>query len=279
MKKIPKHLVVLLILLLAVSLVACNAPASGGTEKTGTAEQTGSVDTESGQNEIADTSETYNSISSATTALVNALTDDQKNTTPPTDCISGVSSIEEAGSYYFSGTLTQAITVAKNAGDVHIYLENVTLSVEDDNVISSKKGAYVTVTLLGANTLSNSLGSKSKDKHVIDSKEDLVLNGTGTLTIHSTKSAIACDQTFIGLGGTVTVYAEKHAVTADSIYLNGISLNVDSCGKDVLHAESDYDAVETAPEFNFGAGFVYIENGTITTTTVLGDGIQADSFV
>lgn len=276
MKTTVKYLVALLALLLAVSLAACN-PNPAGT--TGTNEQTETTDTSVGQNEIADTAETYASALSATTALVSSLTDDQKNTTIPADCISGVFTIEEAGNYYFTGTLTQAITVAKNAGNVHLYLEDVTLSVEDGSAISAKAGANVTITLIGSNTLSNSLGSKEKDKHVIDSKENLVINGTGTLTIHSTKSAIACDGTFIGLGGTITVSAVKHAVTADSIYLNGTTINAESCGKDVLHAESDYDAVETAPEFDYAKGFVYIEDGAINTGTVLGDGIQADSFV
>ena len=278
MKKFANYLVVLLAVLLSVSLISCGITIRL-TESNETDGQTENVDTESGQNEIADTSETYASISAATTALAEGMTEDQKNVEVPSDCITGVYAIEEAGNYYFTGTLTQAITVAKNAGVVHIYLENVTLSVEDDNVISCKKGASVTITLIGTNTLSNSLGSKEKDKHVIDSKEDLVINGTGTLTVNSTKSAIACDKTFIGLGGTISVTAVKHAVTADSIYLNGMSIIAESCGKDILHAESDYDAVEAAPEFDYGKGFVYIEDGAIYTTTVLGDAIQADSFV
>lgn len=270
-----------LAILLALALVACTAlfAACGNAATTGE-NQTGneviSDDPSSGQNEIADTSETYTSISQVAAALSSGLTDDQKNTTLPADYQTGVYEIKEAGNYYFSGTLTDPITVAKGAGEVHLYLDGVTLSVENASAIASKKGAYVIITLLGENTLSN---SGETEKHIIDSKENLTVNGTGSLTIDSTKSAIACDKTFIGLGGTVNVTAKKHAVTADSIYLNGIAINALSCGKDVLHAESDYDEVETAPEFDYGAGFVLIENASITTQAVLGDGIQADSFV
>ena len=269
----------------ALVLTSCADVKNGTTEttdeKTNETEsgQSAEVDLDEGQNEIVDTSETYASISEAATALVASITDDQKNTVIPEDCVTGVYAIEAAGSYYFTGALEGAITVAKNAGDVHIYLENVTLSVEDDCAISAKAGANVTITLIGENALLNTLGSKSKDKHVIDTKENLVINGEGKLTINSTKSAIACDKTFIGLGGTITVYAVKHAVTADSIYMDGLAIYAESCGKDVLHAESDYDEVETAPEFDYGCGFVYIENGEIYTGTVLGDAIQADSFV
>ena len=277
-----KMIALLLTLTLIAALVGCvtrtdGTTADGQTAAATTTGQNGNAtDPDEGQNEISDTSETYTSISGAATALVEGLTEDQKNASLPAEYATGVYAIAEAGNYYFSGVLTEPITVAKNAGAVHVYLENASLSVENASAISSKKGAYLTVTLIGENALSN---SGDTAKHVVDSKENLVVNGTGTLTVTSTKSAVACDKVFIGLGGTLNTTAEKHAVTADSIYFDGITVNAVYCGKDVLHAESDYDEVESAPAFDFGAGFVYIKNGTITTTTVLGDGIQADSFV
>jgi len=260
-----KILPLCLIVLISFTFVGCGNNAKGNTTD----------NTDSGQNEIVDVTPTYTSISESTTALTNSLTDEQKNTTLPNEYTTDVYSISTAGDYYFSGTLTTAITVAKNAGDVHIYLSSVTLSVDGASAISAKKGANVIITLIGTNSLTNT----GSEKHIIDSKEHLVINGAGTLTINSTKSAIACDKTFIGLGGTINVTAEKHAITADSIYIDGMTINATSVGKDVLHAESDYDEVETAPAFSFGAGFVYISSGTINTTKVLGDGIQADSFV
>ena len=276
MKKIIS---LLLALLLAAALASCGVTDDATSD--GTANATGAptasdVDPDEGQNEIADQSETYASISEAVTALIDGLTEDQKNAVLPAEYKTDVYTIEEAGDYYFSGALTGPITVAKNAGDVHIYLENATLSVEGAAAISSKKGARLTITLLGDSSLSN---SGETAKHVIDSKENLVINGTGSLTIVSTKSAIACDAVFVGLGGTVTVTADKHAVTADSIYLDGFTVNALSCGKDVLHAESDYDEVDAAPVFDYGKGYVYVKDATITTESVLGDGIQADSFV
>ena len=277
-----KLITIILALIMALTLVACATKGDGFVDDSAVGDgviDDGTVDVNYGQNEIADTSAAYSSISEMTAALSDNLTEDQKKTEKPIEYSTGIYNITEAGDYYFTGELTGAITVNKNAGNVHIYLENVSLSVEDGNAISSKKGAYLTITLIGNNTVSNSLGSASNDKHVIDSKENLVINGSGTLTINSTKSAIACDNTFIGLGGTINATAVKHVVTADSIYLNGITINAVSCGKDVLHAESDYDAVESAPEFSFGKGFVYIENATIYTNKVYGDGIQADSFV
>ena len=234
---------------------------------------------EENQNEIEDTTPIYNSISESTTALVESITEDEKNITLPETYVSDTYEIKEAGNYYFSGSLTSAISIAKNSGNVHIYLNDVSLSVVDDCAISSKKGAYVTITLIGTNTLSNTLGEANKDKHVIDSKENIVINGSGTLNIDSTKSAISSDKLAILLGSVINASAVKHVVTADSIYIDGATINALSCGKDVLHAESDYDEVEVAPEFSYGAGFVFINSGEINTTNVLGDCIQADSFV
>lgn len=251
---------------------------SGCSNKSGT-NSTTSVDTTSGQNEIEDLTPAYSSISEVTKALVDSLTDDQKRSELPSTYNSDVYSISEAGDYYFSGALTGAISVAKNSGNVHIYLDNISLTVTDSSAISSKAGSKVVITLIGNNSLTNVLGSGEKDKHVIDSKEDLTINGSGSLTINSTKSAIASDGKFIGLGGTLNVTAVKHAVAADSIYIDGTSINATSVGKDILHAESDYDAVESAPEFDFGKGFIFIANGAINTTSVLGDALQADSFV
>lgn len=281
MKHFAKLLALLLALTLALTLASCKdkgtTDATGGDGTTETTDATSAtVDPESGQNAIEDTSETYTSITAAAAALTSALTDDQKNTALPAAYNTGIYTITEAGDYCFSGELTGVIEVKKNAGVVHIYLDGVTYSAEGKSVISAKSGSYVTITLIGTSTLSN---TGDTAKHVIDSKENLVINGSGTLTITSTKSAIACDATFCGLGGTVNVTAAKHGVTADTICLDGMTVNAVSCGKDVLHAESDYDEVESAPAFSFEKGFVYIRSGTVTTTAVLGDCIQADSFV
>ncbi|MBO7078340.1 MAG: carbohydrate-binding domain-containing protein [Bacilli bacterium] len=287
-----KKLLLVLLMFMAFTLAACssnnvrndeNRPGFNGEnqnpwEESNTEEGT-NAEVENNQNEIEDITPTYNSITEAVTSIDESISDDQKNDVLPSEYNSGVYEIKEAGNYYFEGELASAITISKNAGNVHIYLNSVSLTVEDASAISSKAGAYVTITVLGTNTLSNTLGTNEKDKHIIDSKENLVINGSGVLNINSTKSAIASDKTFIGLGSTINASAVKHVVTADSIYIDGTIINAISCGKDVLHAESDYDEVEEAPTFNYALGFVYINSGEINTTNVFGDGIQADSFV
>ena len=232
------------------------------------------------QNVYIDTTETYDSILTATNTAGEKLTDDQKNSFLPLgNYVNNIYSITAPGNYYYYGELEEKIVVAKNVGHVHLYLEDILLSVEDDSVISSKTGSYVTISLIGINNISNTLGSESKNKNVIDCKENLVINGNGILTINSTKSAIACDKIFYGLGGTINATTVKRVVTADSIYFDGMTINAVSVGDDILHAESDYDAVAVAPEFDYKKGFIYAKSGTINAISVYGDGIQADSFV
>ncbi|MBO4323482.1 MAG: carbohydrate-binding domain-containing protein [Clostridia bacterium] len=270
MKLLSRISALVLAAVMAFALASCGDEFTTNEINNATSEQL-----ESGQNVIEDVSVTYSSVSSAVEAVGASLTDDNKNSTLPSGCVSGVYEITSAGNYYFSGELTSAITVAKKSGEVHIYLDGVTLSTESASAISAKSGSYLTITLINDNYLSNS----GEEKHVISTKENLVINGDGTLTINSTKSAIASDKTFIGLGGTINATAAKHCITADSIYIDGTIVNAVSCGKDVLHAESDYDEVETAPEFDYGKGFIYVGSGEINCVSVCGDGLQADSFV
>lgn len=270
MKRILKIFVFCLMSLVLFTCSACGCRANNG-----------SIDVPEDEPDVyIDTTETYNSILDATNAATERLTEDQKNSFMPFgNYLNNIYSITAPGNYYFYGQLTQAITVAKNVGHVHIYLEDVKLSVEDAAAISSKTGSYVAITLIGINSISNTLGSENKSKNAIDSKENLVINGNGILTINSTKSAISCDKMFYGLGGTINITATKHAVKADSIYYDGTTINATNVGDDILHAESDYDAAEADPVFDYNTGFIYAKSGIINSIAVYGDGMQADSFV
>ncbi len=201
------------------------------------------------------------------------------------------STISAEGTYYITGNVSN-IKIKKNMGNVHLYLVdcNVTAAeYEDDgeivnNAILCNKGNNLIISLVGTNTISNYVSESSAEDNAIRVKGNLVVNGSGSLEIKSTKSAINVNETFYGLGGNVTIVsAQNHGISADSIYLDGINLNINHCGKDGLHAESDYDKLSegtAAPEFDYSLGFIYIAGDTILNiTNCYGDGIQADSFV
>ena len=187
--------------------------------------------------------------------------------------------ITTSGSDHYSGDITAAIAIQKDSGTVHLYLENAKFLITDDKIIDSKNGVNLIITLIGENTISNP--SETSSNNAISAKQDITINGPGTLTITSSKSGIKCDGKFYGFGGTINVRAKNHGISCDSIYLDGTSINIEETGdgKDGIHAETDYDGVIEIPTFDFMKGFVYIRRGNINIRKCVGDGIQADSFV
>ena len=278
-KKFLQFFVLCFVAVFSFVFVGCktNEPANNNQDTTQTTD-------DNGQNEIADTSEAATSIKTSVNKLKSSITTEQTNSTLPnaSNYKTGVYEITAEtgeGNYYFTGNLAGKITVKKGIGNVHIFLDSVNFSIEDDNVIAIKDDNNVTITLIGESTLQNTKNASAE--HVIKSSQNLTINGSGSLTINSTKSAISCGGTFLGLGGSLNISASKNGITADSIYIAGSKILGVSC-KDLIHAESNYDGVETIPEFDFTKGFVYIESGTLQVDddgVVLGDGIQADSFV
>ena len=202
--------------------------------------------------------------------------------------------IEEEGSYKLTGVHTGSLVIKKESGTVHLYLENCTITTPtsetaaEQNVpcIQANKGVNLIITLIGQNTLNN--GSAEDENCIAVKGGNLTINGEGSLSITSSKSCIkvkADDEgdggEFFGLGATLTLVAAAHGVSADKIYIDGSTINITSCGKDGIHAETDAyeDLAEdaTAPTFSNQTGYFYMKSGTITATNCGGDGIQADS--
>ena len=133
---------------------------------------------------------------------------------------------------------------------------------------------FITTTEGSENTLSvtgtfKADGETNTDA-VIYSKEDLVLNGKGTLTVTSAKgNGITSKDDLKITGGTLNVTAALDALEAnDSIVIYDGSITVNS-KKDGLHAENDEDD---------SLGYIWIGGGTLTVTAS-DDAIHGTSFV
>jgi hypothetical protein len=164
--------------------------------------------------------------------------------------ITGKITIEKAGNYYVNSTIEgKKITVACEG--VTLYLVNANLSNEK-KVIESDYD--LTITLIGSNTITN---SNSKGSNAIDCAGNLIINGSGSLSVTSTKNAIKAN--------TITI-------SKTTLVLNA--------KKDGLHAEvGNYDSAddEPTPDYSDG-GSVFIYDSDITITDK-DDGIQADTYV
>ena len=122
------------------------------------------------------------------------------------------------------------------------------------------------------NALSNGGEFVAVDDNNIDaalfSKQDLTLNGAGSLTVTSPAGhGVVCKDDLVITGGTYTVYAASHGIDAnDSVRIADGLLTLDA-GKDGIHAENNDDA---------SLGYVYISGGTLRIEAE-GDGVSAGS--
>lgn len=185
--------------------------------------------------------------------------------------------ITEEGVYVLVGDVTD-VTVSVEADDaakVQLVLDNVSITNADAPAIYVKSADKVFVTTVqdSQNYLSVTSafvadGDTNTDA-VIFSKDDLVLNGLGTLTVSSTANGVTSKDDLKVTGGTYVITSEADALEAnDSIRIAGGTFDLTS-SKDGLHAENDEDDT---------TGFIYICDGSLAIDAS-DDAIQGTTYV
>ncbi len=183
--------------------------------------------------------------------------------------------ITKAGVYVLTGTASGATVYVEADSDdkVQLVLDGLNITNSDFPCIYVISADKVFVTVAADSSLSVT-GSFRKDGNtktdgVIFSKQDLVLNGTASLTVSSTDNGIVCKDDLKITGGTWTVTASSKAIEAnDSIRIAGGTFTL-TAGTDAIHAENDDDDSK---------GFVFIGGGTFTLKAG-DDGIHATSVI
>lgn len=182
--------------------------------------------------------------------------------------------INRAGSYLIRGTLAdgQIIVDADKQEKVQLILDGVSITSAASAPVYVRQADKVFITLAGENVLSNGGSFDPIDENDIDavifSKEDLTLNGTGSLTISSPAGhgIVSKDELTI-TGGSYDITCASHGICGkDNLCVAGGDFTI-AAGKDGLHAENKDD--ETL-------GFGYIESGSFNISAE-GDGIAASS--
>lgn len=184
--------------------------------------------------------------------------------------------ITEEGIYYLTGTAENfTVTVdADNEAKVQIVLDNAEIKNDNFPVIYIKSADKCFVTPLNENKLSVS-GEFQSDNDtntdaVIYSKDDLVLNGTGTINIDSAYgNGISAKDELKATGGVYNINCALDGIEVnDSISVCGGEFNIISY-KDAVHCENDND---------YTLGSVFIEKGQFNLTAK-DDGIQATTIL
>ncbi len=192
--------------------------------------------------------------------------------------ISGnIVTITKEGTYVLSGALSEGqIVVDADSAKVQLVLDNADITCASSAAIYVKNADKTFITLAegSENILMNTAEYEAIDDNNIDavifSKDDLTLNGKGTLTINSEYGhGIVSKDDLKLVGGTYNITAENHALSGkDSVRIADGTYNLTS-GKDGIHSENADDDEK---------GFVYIASGDFTIESI-GDGIDASYVV
>ena len=185
--------------------------------------------------------------------------------------------ISEEGVYVLSGTATDCtITVtADNNAKVQLVLDNVNItnsSAPAINVTSADK-VFVTTAEGSSNSLSVTgafaANSESNVDGVIFSKDDLVLNGKGTLTIESSDNGIVGKDDVKVTGGTYKITAAGHGIQGkDGVAIADGAFDI-TATKDAIHSENSDD---------LSLGYIYVGDGSFNLKAE-SDGLGGTSIV
>ncbi len=189
----------------------------------------------------------------------------------------GSVTLSDEGVYVFTGTASDytVIVEAEDEDKVQIVLDGVSITNTNDAVIyvSSADKVFVTTAENSVNTLSVTGTFKSsvdsKVDAVIYSKEDLVLNGLGTLNISSTENGIVGKDDLKVTGGSYTVGCTNNALRGnDSVLVCDGNITVTKCDNGIKAENDDDDSL----------GYVVILGGDIDINAS-GDGIKGISVL
>ncbi len=184
--------------------------------------------------------------------------------------------ITAAGVYVLSGTAKETTIVVDAADEdkVQLVLDGVTITNTDFPCIYVKNADKVFVTTTDSvNTLSvtgkfTADGDTNTDAAIF-SKDDLVLNGVGSLNVSSTDNGITSKDDLKITGGTISINCTSDALEAnDSIRIADGDITIVT-KKDGLHAEYDEDN---------SVGYIYIGGGSLNITAS-DDAIHATTVV
>jgi hypothetical protein len=181
------------------------------------------------------------------------------------------------GVYLLTGTLSdgQIIVDAGKKDKVQLVCSGASIACTGSAPLYVKQADKVFLTLdAGTENALTATGDfvQSDDNNVdgaIFSKDDLTINGSGSLTVtaESGHGIVSKDDLAI-TGGTLAVTAANHALSGkDSVRIGGGTLTL-TAGKDGVHSEND----------DSDKGWVCITDGTLTITSD-GDGIDASGLV
>ena len=241
-----------------------------------------SADTTAGTESLLDTSDIFTKRdldASYDESECTAITLDDENSSCDSDSVTidgQTVTITGEGTYLISGSLSNGSIVVdvEDSEKVQLVYDNVSITNESGAAVYVRQADKVFLTLAeGSENIIVSNGTTTEDDSNIDgalfAKDDLTINGTGTLNVTSAAHGIVCKDDLVVTGGTYCITAEKQGFSGkDSVRIADGAFEITS-GGDAIHSENEEDE---------NKGFVYVADGTFTLNAD-GDGISASYVV
>lgn len=181
--------------------------------------------------------------------------------------------ITEKGSYLISGSLSDGRIIVNaekaDGSTVRLFLNGITVncSYGAPLYIQSAKKTVITLCDGTLNSLSDSdAGADDEQKGCLYSRDDTVINGSGSLSVDGKHNGIHCLNDLRIQGGTVTVSSKNHGIKGnDSVIISEGAISVE-CGGDGIKTDNTEEADK---------GFILVTGGSITVDAG-DDGFHAD---
>lgn len=182
------------------------------------------------------------------------------------------------GNYLLTGALSDGMIIvdADSKDKIQLVLDGVTINSATSAPIYVRQADKVFLTTAegSENTLSNGGSFEAIDENNIDAvvfaKDDLTMNGEGSLTVTSPAGhGIVSKDSLTITGGTYEITTASHGMTAnDDVCISGAAVKI-TAGKDGIQAENDEDT---------SLGYVYVNSGELNISAE-GDGISATAYI
>ncbi len=181
------------------------------------------------------------------------------------------------GTYVFSGELTDGNIVvdSTNTAKIHLVFAGINVSSSSTAPVYIKQADKVFITL--SDSTQNSFSVKGEYVNsgednidaAIFSKDDLTINGSGSLDINTQYGHGIVSKDDLNItGGNYNINSVSHGITGkDRVCIAGSTLSI-IAGKDCIHAENADDT---------SLGYLYIESGSFELTGG-GDGLSASAY-
>ena len=191
----------------------------------------------------------------------------------------GIITISNSGVYVLSGNLNGRIIVnSTDADPVRLIFKGISVTCDTSAPLYVESADKVVITLIKGteNTFKDSKNfvyddvANEEPSAAIFSKDDLTINGEGSLTVEASfKNGIQCKDKLKICGGIINVTSENDGIKGkDCVGICGGTITVKSGGDGIQASNTDAGNV----------GFVNVENGIIKINSTL-DGIQGENGV